>query len=117
MAGPTLRDLRRERKRDLDAGSTAPLRSVPMNGPELLEHAAGLVNRRRREYGEPVDVFEAIAKRWSSVFRTEVSPAQVVIALIDVKLVRLSSRSKAPRHHRRHRRLRRLSCAEVTRDA
>ena len=36
-----------------------------MNGPELLEHAAGLVNRRRREYGEPVDVFEAVAKRWS----------------------------------------------------
>ena len=30
-----------------------------MNGPELLEHAADLVSRRRREYGEPVDVFEA----------------------------------------------------------
>jgi hypothetical protein len=36
-----------------------------MNGPELLEHAAGLVNRRRREYGEPVDVFEAVATRRS----------------------------------------------------
>jgi hypothetical protein len=65
-----------------------------MNGPELLEHAAGLIARRRREYGEPVDVFEAIAKRWSSVFRTEVSAAQVVIALLDVKLVRLSSDPK-----------------------
>ena len=32
-----------------------------MNGPELLEHAAGLVNRRRREYGEPVDLFEQVA--------------------------------------------------------
>ena len=29
--------------------------------------------RRRREYGEPVDVFEAVAKRWSLVFRTKVS--------------------------------------------
>ena len=28
-------------------------RRPAMNGPELLEHAAGLVNRRRREYGEP----------------------------------------------------------------
>ena len=65
-----------------------------MNGPELLEHAADLVTRRRREYGEPVDVFEAIAKRWSSVFRTEVSAPQVVIALIDVKLVRLSRNPK-----------------------
>jgi hypothetical protein len=63
---------------------------VPVNGPELLEHAAELVSRRRREYGEPVDVFEAIAKRWSSVFQTEISAAQVVIALLDVKLVRLS---------------------------
>jgi Domain of unknown function (DUF6378) len=62
-----------------------------MNGPELLEHAADLVSRRGREYGEPVDVFEAIAQRWSSVFRIEVSAAQVVLALLDVKLVRLSS--------------------------
>jgi hypothetical protein len=62
-----------------------------MNGPELLEHAADLVSRRRREYGEPVDVFEAIAKRWSSLFRIEISAAQVVLALLDVKLARLSS--------------------------
>jgi hypothetical protein len=34
-----------------------------MNAPELLQHAAGLVHRRRREYGEPVDVFEAVAQR------------------------------------------------------
>ena len=61
-----------------------------MNGPELLEHAAGLVNRRRREYGEPVDVFEAVAKRWSLVFGTKVTAAQVVIALLDLKLTRLS---------------------------
>ena len=36
-----------------------------MNGPELLEHAAGLVNRRRREYGEPPDLFEHVAARWA----------------------------------------------------
>jgi hypothetical protein len=47
-----------------------------MNGPELLEHAAGLIKRRRREYGEPVDVFEAVAKRWSLVFGTKVTAAQ-----------------------------------------
>jgi hypothetical protein len=41
---------------------TARLWSVLVNGPELLEHAADLVNRRRREYGEPVDLFEHIAK-------------------------------------------------------
>ena len=60
-----------------------------MNGEQLLEHAAGLVNRRRREYGEPVEVFEAVAKRWSLTLGSKVSPAQVVLCLIDLKLARL----------------------------
>jgi Domain of unknown function (DUF6378) len=72
-----------------------PLRSPAVNGPELLEHAAGLVNRRWREYGEPGDVFEAVAKRWSQVFGTNVTAAHVVIALLDLKLVRLS---RDPKH-------------------
>jgi Domain of unknown function (DUF6378) len=66
-----------------------------MNAEQLLEHAADVVARRRHEYGEPVDVFEAIAKRWSLVFGTTVSAPQVVLALLDVKLVRLSGN---PRH-------------------
>ena len=66
-----------------------------MNGPELLEHAADLVIRRRREYGEPADVFAAVAARWSLVFGTKVTAAQVVIALLDLKLVRLC---RDPRH-------------------
>jgi Domain of unknown function (DUF6378) len=66
-----------------------------MNGPELLEHAAGLVNRRRREYGEPVDLFEQVARRWSLTLDTRVSPAQVVLCLIDLKLARLA---REPKH-------------------
>lgn len=66
-----------------------------MNGEQLLEHAAGLISRRRREYGEPADVFEAVAKRWSLVFGTKVTAAQVVIALLDLKLTRLS---RDPKH-------------------
>jgi hypothetical protein len=61
-----------------------------MNGPELLEHAAGLVNRRRREYGEPVDLFEQIAQRWSLTLGMKVNPAQVMLCLIDLKLARLA---------------------------
>jgi hypothetical protein len=61
-----------------------------MNGPELLEHAAGLVNRRRREYGEPVDLFEQIAQRWSLTLGMKVNPAQVMLCLIDLKLARLT---------------------------
>jgi hypothetical protein len=61
-----------------------------MNGPELLEHAAGLVNRRRREYGEPADLFEQVAARWSLTLGAKLSPAQVVLCLIDLKLTRLA---------------------------
>jgi hypothetical protein len=66
-----------------------------MNGPKLLEHAAGLVNRRRREYGEPVDLFEHIAKRWSLTLGVKVGAAQVVLCLIDVKMARLA---RDPKH-------------------
>jgi Domain of unknown function (DUF6378) len=65
-----------------------------MNGPELLEHAAGLVNRRRREYGEPVDLFEQVAQRWSLTLGMKISPAQVVLCLIDLKLARLAGDPK-----------------------
>jgi Domain of unknown function (DUF6378) len=65
-----------------------------MNGPELLEHAAGLVARRRLEYGEPVDLFEQVAARWSLTVGTKVSPAQVVLCLIDLKIARLTHDSR-----------------------
>jgi hypothetical protein len=66
-----------------------------MNGPELLEHAAGVVSRRRREYGEPVELFDDIARRWSLTLGTKVSPAQVALCLIDLKLARLT---RDPKH-------------------
>jgi Domain of unknown function (DUF6378) len=65
-----------------------------MNAEAFLEHAADLVNRRRREYGEPVDLFEHIAKRWSLTLGTRVSPAQVVLCLIDLKVARLAGDPK-----------------------
>jgi Domain of unknown function (DUF6378) len=61
-----------------------------MNAEQLLEHAAHIVTRHRREYGEPVDVFGDIAKRWSLVLGVDVSPAQAVICLLDVKMARLA---------------------------
>ena len=66
-----------------------------MSAAQLLEHAADLVTRRRREYGEPVDLFEQVAKRWSLTLGTKLSPAQVVLCLIDLKLARLA---RDPRH-------------------
>ena len=70
-------------------------RSAPSTGPELLERAASVVARRRGEYGEPVDLFERVAVRWSQVLGIEVTPAQVIICLIDLKVVRVGHN---PRH-------------------
>ena len=66
-----------------------------MNAEQLLQHAADVVTRRRREYGEPTDLFRDIAKRWSLVLGVEVSPAQAVLCLLDVKMARLA---RDPRH-------------------
>jgi hypothetical protein len=66
-----------------------------MKAEQLLGHAADLVIRRRGEYGEPAALFERVAVRWSQVLGTRVTPAQVLVCLIDLKVARLTH---APRH-------------------
>jgi hypothetical protein len=61
-----------------------------MNGETLLKHAAEIVASRRRIYGDPIPLMEGLAKRWSLTLGTQVSAAQVVLCLIDLKLVRLA---------------------------
>ena len=66
-----------------------------MNAEQLLEHAADVITRRRREYGAPADLFSDIAKRWSLVLGVEVTPAKAVLCLLDVKMARLA---RDPKH-------------------
>jgi len=61
-----------------------------MNGEMLLKHAAGIVEKRREQYGNPEDLFGDIAKRWSLTLGAEVTPTQVALCLIDVKMARLA---------------------------
>jgi hypothetical protein len=61
-----------------------------MKADQLLEHAAGIVTRRRRDYGDPTLLFERIAQRWSLTLGIDVTAAQAVACMIDVKLARLS---------------------------
>jgi len=61
-----------------------------MNGEMLLSHAAGVVADRRRRYGEPEDLLDHVAKRWSLTLGHSVTPAQVALCLIDLKLARLA---------------------------
>jgi hypothetical protein len=60
-----------------------------MNGEMLLQHAAGVVEKRRNHYGEPTALFDHIARRWSLVLGAKVTPGQVALCLIDLKLARL----------------------------
>jgi Domain of unknown function (DUF6378) len=57
---------------------------------QLLEQAARIVRDRRHAYGQPTDLFERVAVRWSQVLGTKVTPAQIVMCLIDLKVARLT---------------------------
>jgi hypothetical protein len=61
-----------------------------MNGAMLLQHAAGVIEHREQAYGPAESNFAAIAARWSLVLGIPVTPAQVVVCLIDLKLARLT---------------------------
>ena len=61
-----------------------------MNGAMLLQHAAGVIENRERSYGPAAESFEAVAARWSLVLGITVTPAQVALCLIDLKLARLT---------------------------
>ena len=61
-----------------------------MTGEEMLHSAARLVEDRRKSYGDPAALMAAIAARWSITLGQPVTPAQVVLCLIDLKLARLA---------------------------
>jgi len=66
-----------------------------MNAERLLEHATDVVARRRGTYGQPIDLFEHVATRWSLVLGVKVTPTQAMLCLIDLKVARLTH---DPRH-------------------
>ena len=60
-----------------------------MSGETMLKHAASVVTERRKIYGDPAASMAAVAKRWSITLGRAVTPAEVVLCLIDLKLARL----------------------------
>ena len=66
-----------------------------MNAAMVLQHAVGVIENRERIYGPAAESFEAVAARWSLVLGIAVTPAQVALCLIDLKLARLS---RDPKH-------------------
>ena len=56
----------------------------------FLKHVAQVVAERSAQYGDAADNMAAIAARWSAKLGREVTPAQVVLCLLDLKLARLA---------------------------
>ena len=61
-----------------------------MTGELMLRQAAAVVANRRETYGDPVTSMTAIAQRWSITLDQPITPAQVALCLIDLKLARLA---------------------------
>ena len=68
---------------DRDQGRSA------VSGEAMLLEAAKVVEQRRQAYGDAAPLMAAVAARWSITLGQPVTPAQVVLCLIDLKLARL----------------------------
>ena len=55
----------------------------------MLKHAADILAERHKTYGDPRQNMAAIAARWSVTLGHPVTPAQVVLCMLDLKLARL----------------------------
>lgn len=55
----------------------------------MLRKAAAVFGDRRRRYGRATELFDVIARRWSVTLGVSVTPAQVALCMIDVKVARL----------------------------
>lgn len=61
----------------------------------ILEEANELVNgARQASYGHPLDDFTRTAKIWSAILGCEVSPEQVGLCMVAVKISRQCNRPK-----------------------
>ena len=61
-----------------------------MTRPAILDHAAQVLEMRAETYGPADASLQAIAARWTLTLGRPVTPAQVVLSMIDLKLVRLT---------------------------
>ena len=67
-----------------------------MTSEQMLQHAAAIIAERGAAYGDAAASMSAIAARWSITLGHTVTPAQVVLCMIDLKLTRLAH---DPTHH------------------
>jgi len=60
-----------------------------MKPEDMIREAIDLVNNdRQKDYDHPLDNFTRIAKIWSAVLDIDVTPEQVALCLVGVKIAR-----------------------------
>lgn len=67
-----------------------------MSSEQILGQAAAIIAERGAAYGDFGEQVSTIAERWSITLGHHVTPAQVVLCMIDLKLTRLRH---DPTHH------------------
>lgn len=61
-----------------------------MTRDEMLELASQIIAERGAAYGDAAVLMASVAARWSLTLGLPVTPAQVVLCMIDIKLARLA---------------------------
>jgi hypothetical protein len=56
----------------------------------FLKHVANVIAERSTQYGDASSNMAAVAARWSATLAREITPSQVVLCLLDLKLARLA---------------------------
>ena len=57
---------------------------------KFLKHVANVIAERSAQYGDARGSMATIAQRWSATLGRQITPAQVVLCLLDLKLARLA---------------------------
>ena len=57
---------------------------------KFLKHVANVIAERSTQYGDAGGNMTAIAQRWAATLGGEITAAQVVLCLLDLKLARLA---------------------------
>ena len=100
LTHPSVIGVTRARAR-VTAGTESSVRSVrtkptpAARGEKLLREVVSVLIHRRKQYGSASALFDRVARRWSVTLGRPVTPAQVVLCMIDLKLARLAGN---PRH-------------------
>jgi hypothetical protein len=61
-----------------------------MTSEQMLQRAAAIIAERGAAYGDAAASMSTVAARWSITLGHSVTPVQVVLCMIDLKLARLA---------------------------